>query len=127
MQILVSSRCTIEALIRHALDHTFDKREQGFEAKFAHDEEVRFRAMARCNKLVGDWAATKLGLDGDALWLTLGLVTANLEHQTVEDTLRQVFVNLAPRGISQSRVAQKMQECMHMALEQIASDKTPRA
>ena len=46
---------------------TFDKREQGFEAKFAHDEELRFKAMARCNKLLGDWAATKLGLE--QLWL----------------------------------------------------------
>jgi hypothetical protein len=107
---------------------TFDKREQGFEAKFAHDEEIRFKALARCNKLVGDWAAAKLGLEGDAAVAYANrLVTANLERQTVEDTMRQVFADLAPRGISQSQVAQKMQECMHIALEQIASDKTPRA
>jgi len=107
---------------------TFDKREQGFEAKFAHDEELRFKAMARCTRLVGDWAATKLGLEGDAaVAYANGLVTANLERQTVEDTLRQVSADLAPKGISQSQVAQKMQECMHMALAQIASDKTPRA
>jgi len=106
---------------------TFDKREQGFEAKFAHDEELRFKAMARCTRLVGDWAATKLGLEGDAaVAYANGLVTANLERQTVEDTLRQVSADLAPKGISQSQVAQKMQECMHMALAQIASDKTPR-
>ena len=107
---------------------TFDKREQGFEAKFAHDEELRFKAMARCTRLVGDWAATKLGLEGDAaVAYANGLVTANLERQTVEDTLRQVSADLAPKGISQSQVAQKMQECMHMALAQITSDKTPRA
>ena len=107
---------------------TFDKREQGFEAKFAHDEELRFKAMARCTRLVGDWAATKLGLEGDAaVAYANGLVTGNLERQTVEDTLRQVSADLAPKGISQSQVAQKMQECMHMALAQIASDKTPRA
>jgi hypothetical protein len=106
---------------------TFDKREQGFEAKFVHDEELRFRAMARCNRLVGDWAATKLGLKGDAAAAYAnGLVTANLERQTMEDTLRQVFADLAPKGVSQSQVAQKMQECMHMALAQIASDQTPR-
>ena len=45
---------------------TFDKREEGFEKKFAHDEELRFKANARRNKLLGLWAAEKLGLTGDA-------------------------------------------------------------
>ena len=42
---------------------TFDKREEGFEKQFAHDEELRFKATARRNKLLGLWAAEKLGLD----------------------------------------------------------------
>ena len=45
---------------------TFDKREEGFEKKFAHDEELRFKATARRNKMLGLWAAEKLGLSGDA-------------------------------------------------------------
>jgi len=45
---------------------TFDKREKGFESKFAHDEELRFKAHARRNKLVGLWAADKLGFTGAA-------------------------------------------------------------
>ena len=45
---------------------TFDKREEGFENKFAHDEELRFKARARRNKLVGLWAAEKLGIVGAA-------------------------------------------------------------
>ena len=45
---------------------TFDKREEGFEKKFAHDEDLRFKANARRNKLLGLWAAEKLGLAGDA-------------------------------------------------------------
>ena len=45
---------------------TFDKREEGFEKKFAHDEELRFKANARRNKLLGLWAAEKLGLSGSA-------------------------------------------------------------
>jgi hypothetical protein len=45
---------------------TFDKREEGFELKFAHEEEVRFKARARCNKMLGLWAAEKLGLAGAA-------------------------------------------------------------
>ena len=43
---------------------TFDKREEDFEKKFAHDEELRFKAIARRNKLLGQWAAEKLGLSG---------------------------------------------------------------
>ena len=43
---------------------TFDKREEGFEKKFAHDEELRFKANARRNKMLGLWAAEKLGLTG---------------------------------------------------------------
>ena len=45
---------------------TFDKREEGFEKKFAHDQELRFKANARRNKLLGLWAAEKLGLTGPA-------------------------------------------------------------
>ncbi len=45
---------------------TFDKREEGFEKKFAHDEELKFKAEARRNKLLGLWAAEKLGLNGAA-------------------------------------------------------------
>ena len=43
---------------------TFDKREEGFEKQFAHDEELKFKASARRNKLLGLWAAEKLGLSG---------------------------------------------------------------
>jgi hypothetical protein len=43
---------------------TFDNREQAFEAKYAHDEEMQFKAQARCNKLLGLWAAEKLGKSG---------------------------------------------------------------
>ena len=45
---------------------TFDKREEGFEQKYAHEEELRFKATARRNKLLGLWAAQHLGLLGDA-------------------------------------------------------------
>jgi hypothetical protein len=43
---------------------TFDKREEGFEKQFAHDEDLKFKAMARRNKLLGLWAAEKMGLTG---------------------------------------------------------------
>ncbi len=99
---------------------TFDKREQGFEAKFIHDEELRFKATARCNKMLGNWAAAQLGLTGDAAAAYANeLVTANLENQSSDDILRKVSTDLAPKGISEQQVAQRMDEFLHIALEQI--------
>jgi hypothetical protein len=99
---------------------TFDKREQGFEAKFIHDEELRFKVAARCNKMLGNWAAGQLGLTGDAAVAYANeLVTANLESQTSDDILRKVSKDLAPKGIAQQQVARKMDEYLHTALGQI--------
>jgi hypothetical protein len=101
---------------------TFDKREQGFEAKFVHDEELKFKVTARCNKMLGNWVAGQLGLTGEAAVAYANeLVTANLEGQTDSDTLRKVLNDLTPRGISKQQVAQKMDELFHIALAQIES------
>jgi len=99
---------------------TFDKREQGFEAKFIHDEELGFKAAARRNKMLGNWAAGQLGLTGDAAVAYANeLVTANLESQTSDDTLRKVVNDLAPKGIAKQLIALKMDEFLHIALAQI--------
>ena len=101
---------------------TFDKREQGFEAKFIHDEELRFKVVARCNKMLGNWTAGQLGLTGDAAAAYANeLVTANLASQTSDDTLRKVANDLAPKSISKQQVAPKMDEFFHIALAQIES------
>jgi hypothetical protein len=103
---------------------TFDKREHGFEAKYIHDEELRFEAMARCNKMLGNWAAAQLGLTKDAaVAYSNGLVTADLESQTSEGTLHKVSKDLAKKGIAGQQVAKKMNEFIHAALEQIESGK----
>lgn len=103
---------------------SFDKREQAFEAKFAHDEDLRFKTMARCNRLLGDWAAAQLGLTGDAaVAYANDLVTDHLESQTPDDILRKVADDLAPKGISTEEIARKMQEYLHIALGQIESSK----
>jgi hypothetical protein len=97
---------------------TFDKREQGFEAKFIHDEELRFKATARRNKLLGNWAAGQLGLTGDAATAYANeLVTADLGNQS--SPLRKVSNDLAQKGISEQQVAQRMEEFSHIAIEQI--------
>ncbi len=103
---------------------TFDKREQGFEAKFIHDEELRFKATARCNKMLGNWAAAHLGLTGDAATVYAnGLVTEDLVSQTGNAILHKVSKDLAKKGISEQQVAQRMHEFLHIALEQIEAGK----
>ena len=99
---------------------TFDKREQGFEAKFIHDEELRFKVTARCNKMLGNWAAAHLGLTGEAA-VAYGnsLVTDDLVSQDSNATLHRVSKDLAKKGISEQQVAQRMNEFLHVALEQI--------
>jgi hypothetical protein len=99
---------------------TFDRREQAFEAKFIHDEELRFKATARCNRMLGDWAAAQLGLTGDAAArYAEGLVTANVEQQGLDDTLRKVATDLAQKGVSEQQVAERMEGFLHAALAQI--------
>ena len=69
---------------------TFDKREEGFEKQFAHDEELRFKATARRNKLLGQWAAEKLGLSGAAADdYAKSVVMADFEEPGDHDVLRK--------------------------------------
>jgi hypothetical protein len=99
---------------------TFDKREQGFESKFVHDEELRFKATARRNKMLGNWAAGQLGLTGDAAVAYANeLVTADLENQRDEDTLRKVSKDLLQKGISAQEITAKMEQLYLVAVEQI--------
>ena len=80
---------------------TFDKREEGFEKKFAHDEELRFKANARRNKLLGLWAAEKLGLTGaDAEAYAEGVVVADFEEAGDDDVFRKVRADLDAKGKS---------------------------
>ncbi|MBR0829721.1 DUF1476 domain-containing protein [Bradyrhizobium manausense] len=102
---------------------TFDKREQGFEAKFAHDEELMFKVMARSTKLLGMWAAAQLGLGGGAAAnYATELVTTNLESQTSDDIVRKVAADLAGKDVPAEEVARKLQEFQHQALQQLEAN-----
>jgi hypothetical protein len=99
---------------------TFDKREQGFENQFVHDEQLRFKATARRNKMLGNWAAGQLGLTGDAAKAYANdLVVANLENQSDQDTINKVSKDLAPKGVSAQQIAAKLEELHNIALKQI--------
>ena len=78
---------------------TFDKREEAFEQQFAHDEELKFRATARRNKLLGLWAAEKLGLTGaQADSYALSVVMAELED-TNHDVAGKIRKDFAAKGV----------------------------
>jgi hypothetical protein len=103
---------------------TFDKREEGFEKKFAHDEELRFKATARRNKLLGLWAAEKLGLTGTAAdSYAKEVVVADLEEAGDDDVLRKLRKDFDAKGVAESdhQIRRTMEELMAKAVEQIKS------
>jgi hypothetical protein len=105
---------------------TFDKREEGFEKKFAHDEELRFKANARRNKMLGLWAAEKMGLSGDAAEAyAKEVVVADFEEAGDDDVLRKVRKDFDAKGVAQSNqdIRTTMDALMLRAIEQIKTGK----
>ncbi|MCG7518399.1 DUF1476 domain-containing protein [Ruegeria sp. Ofav3-42] len=101
---------------------TFDEREQAFEAKFAHDEEMRFKVEARCNKLLGLWAAEKLGKSGDeAEAYAKTVVIADFEEAGHEDVVRKVSGDLGSLS-SDDEVRAKLAELLPEAKAQVMTE-----
>ena len=101
---------------------TFDKREEGFEKKFAHDEELQFKAGARRNKLLGMWAADKIGLSGaDAEAYAKEVVQADFEEAGDNDVFRKVRADFDAKkiAISDQDIRTAMNELMAQAIEQV--------
>ena len=105
---------------------TFDKREEGFEKQFALDEELRFKATARRNKLIGLWAAEKLGLTGaDAENYAKSVVMADFEEQGDHDVVRKIRRDFDAKGVAQSdhQITRTMTEFMEKAVADIKAGK----
>ena len=101
---------------------TFDKRQEGFEKKFALDEEQRFKATARGNKLLGLWAAERLGLSGDAAQAyAREVVASDLAEAGDADVVRKVLGDFAAKGqeITETELRAKMGETLALATAQI--------
>ena len=82
---------------------TFDDRENAFENKFAHDEEMAFRVTARRNKLVGQWAAAKMGLTAEETdSYAKSVVQADFEESGDEDVIRKIMGDLTAAGVDTS-------------------------
>ena len=105
---------------------TFDDREKGYESKFAHDAELKFKAEARRNKLLGLWAAEKMGLTGDdAEAYAKEVIKSDLEEPGDEDVFRKIRGDFDAKQIDQSdhQIRRTMQELLGEAIEQIESEK----
>lgn len=103
---------------------TFDKRQEGFENKFAHDEELRFKAEARRNKKLGAWAAEKLGHTGDAAAdYSKSVLLADFEEPGDEDVYRKVKADFeaANVDVSEHQLRREMAEMMDTVIEELRS------
>lgn len=101
---------------------TFDKREEGFEKQFAHDEELRFKAYARRNKMLGLWAADKLGLSGaEAEAYAKEVVVAELGTAGDDDVFAKLRKDFDAKGVHQSdhQIRRTMEELLASALQQV--------
>ena len=105
---------------------TFDKREEAFEQQFAHDEELRFKATARRNKLLGLWAAEKLGMSGaDAESYAKSVIMTELEDAGAHDVMAKIRTDFGAKGVVQSdhQIGRAMTELMAKAIDDIKAEK----
>ena len=80
---------------------TFDERQKGFEKKFAHDADLKFKAESRRNKMLAEWAGAKMGLSGAALEDYIKAVRkADLAEAGDEDVFKKVKADLAAKSVS---------------------------
>lgn len=101
---------------------TFDKRKEAYENKFARDEELKFKATARRNKLLGLWAAEKLGKAGEeADSYAREVIRSDMQEAGEEDVYRKVRGDFDAAGVDQSehQIRRQMEELMVEAVAQI--------
>ncbi len=101
---------------------TFDEREQAFENKYAHDEEMKFRAEVRCNKLLGLWAAELLGKTGDdAVAYAQEVVKSDFEEAGHDDVIRKVVGDLGDLA-DEDTIRAKRRELVKVAKDQVMKE-----
>ena len=101
---------------------TFDDREQAFENKFAHDQELEFKAVARRNRALGLWAAGLMGLVGDRQEeYAQAVVKSEVDQPGDDDVLRKVWKDLSASGakVTEGAVRAKMEELLAVSRDQI--------
>ena len=107
------------------MSNIFDDREKNFEAMYRHDEELRFRILVRRDKLIGLWAASKLGLAGkDAEAYAKSLIEKNLKKREDEHLVETLGAEFKARNleISPHRVRRHLEECLEEARTQVMKE-----
>ena len=102
-----------------------EDRGDAFEKKFAHDAELQFKAQARRNKLLGEWAAEKLGKSGDQVAeYAKEVVRSDFDEPGDEDVYRKIREDFDNAGVDQSehQIRRTMEELMASAIEQIKNE-----
>lgn len=102
----------------------FDERERAFEQMFVHDEEARFRALAKRNKLLGQWAAERLGLRGpEADSYAQGIGRSVVAAVVDESLVAKIRTDFEAHGIaaSEEQIREKMSDLMTTAVAQVRS------
>jgi hypothetical protein len=113
---------TIPYRDRNRIMTTFDKREEGFEKKFALDEEQKFKAQARRNRLLGLWVASQLGMSDDAAnGYAKEVVAAEFGEGGDADVVRKVMSDLGAKGVAltEQQLRVTMEEMMAQAIAQV--------
>ena len=106
------------------MSNSFNDREKAFESKFSHDQETEFKINARRNKLLGLWAADKLGLsEDDAEAYAKDVVKADFEEVGHDDVIRKVMADFAEKGVEISKhlVETELQKLTAVARDQVVS------
>jgi len=106
----------------------FKDRERGFESKWAHDAEMRFKVMARRNKLLGQWAAGEMGFDTDrAKEYAMEVVQADFQEPGDEDVFRKIRGDFDAARIAHAdrAIRAKMEELLAVAGEQVMGEVKP--
>ncbi len=101
---------------------TFNEREKGFEKKFAHDQDLQFKAESRRNRMIAEWAAAKMGVTGAALDDYIKAVRrADLAEKGDDDVVRKIIKDLADKGVqvSENDVRNQLAEFLAKAVAEI--------
>jgi hypothetical protein len=104
---------------------TFDDRERQFEAKFQHDQELQFKVTVRRNRLLGEWAGSLMGLEGDALaTYAKEVVQSDLNHPGTNEAFAKVRDDLAAKGVTMSdhMLHKQMGQLMAQAKQQVMGE-----
>ncbi len=101
---------------------TFDDRRDAFENRYAHDEALQFKVGARANKLLGQWAADRLGLTGDAAAeFVRSVINADFEEPGREDVFRKVASELGDAA-DEAEIRRQMENTLEEARQQILDE-----